>query len=77
MTGRLTINLSALAHNYAQFHRGSPAQFAAVVKADSYGLGVEAVAKKLWLSYHLIRPKHTLLDYVRVLFHTQLQVHQL
>ncbi len=48
MTGRLTINLSALAHNYAQFHRGSPAQFAAVVKADSYGLGVEAVAKKLW-----------------------------
>lgn len=48
MSGRLTINLSALAHNYAQFHRGSPAQFAAVVKADSYGLGVEAVAKKLW-----------------------------
>ena len=48
MTGRLTINLNALAHNYAQFHGGSPAQFATVVKADSYGLGVEVVAKKLW-----------------------------
>ena len=48
MNGRLTINLGALAHNYAEFHRGNPKQFAAVVKANSYGLGVAAVAQKLW-----------------------------
>ncbi|MEZ7818878.1 MAG: alanine racemase [Candidatus Azotimanducaceae bacterium] len=48
MSGRLTIDLGALAHNYAQFHRGNPDQFAVVVKADSYGLGVSVVAKKLW-----------------------------
>ncbi len=42
----LTIDLDALAHNYAALQRG--AQVAPVVKADAYGLGAAQVATRLW-----------------------------
>lgn len=48
MSGQLTIDLEALAHNYAEFHLGNPGRVAAVIKADAYGLGAPAIAKKLW-----------------------------
>jgi alanine racemase len=46
--GRLIVDLDALARNYAKL-RGlaAPAECAAVVKADAYGLGVEAVTRRL------------------------------
>ncbi|WP_309084001.1 alanine racemase [Chelativorans sp.] len=47
--GRLTIDLSALAANYRLLAaRSAPAEAAAVVKADAYGLGLEPVARALW-----------------------------
>ncbi|MCT7375950.1 alanine racemase [Chelativorans sp. EGI FJ00035] len=47
--GRLVINLSALAANYRLLaERSTPAQAAAVVKADAYGLGLAPVARTLW-----------------------------
>jgi alanine racemase len=47
--GRLTIDLSAIAENYKLLaSRGAPAECAAVVKADAYGLGVSEVSKALW-----------------------------
>lgn len=47
--GRLTIDLSALAENYRFLaKRSQPAQAAGVVKADAYGVGIEAVADTLW-----------------------------
>ena len=39
MSGRLEIDLGALAHNYRVLNRGKPETLAAVVKADAYGLG--------------------------------------
>lgn len=46
---RLTIDLDALAQNYALIAAESVgAEVAAVVKADAYGLGVGPVARKLW-----------------------------
>lgn len=53
MTGatgaRLTIDLDALAANYALLRsRAKGAQTAAVVKADGYGLGAGPVARRLW-----------------------------
>jgi alanine racemase len=46
--GYLTINLDALAHNYRLLaDRSSPAECAAVVKADGYGLGAREVARCL------------------------------
>ena len=48
MSGRLRVNLAALADNYATFQSVSaPNGVAAVVKADAYGLGLEAVSKQL------------------------------
>ena len=44
----LTINLDAIADNYKFLEREvSPAQLAAVVKANAYGLGVERIAASL------------------------------
>jgi alanine racemase len=46
---RLTIDLSAIAANYKYLAgRAAPAECAAVVKADAYGLGAPIVAKALW-----------------------------
>ncbi|MDE2250160.1 MAG: alanine racemase [Gammaproteobacteria bacterium] len=45
---RITVDLEALAANYAQLrHRAAPAEVAAVVKANAYGLGVGPVASRL------------------------------
>jgi len=48
-TGRLTIDLDAVAENWSRLDAASGAdvQTAAVVKADAYGLGVEKVARAL------------------------------
>jgi alanine racemase len=43
-----TVDLDALAANYATLKAQSPAEVAPVVKADAYGLGADAVAKRLW-----------------------------
>ena len=44
----LVVDLDALARNFAKLCRAAaPAQCAAVVKADAYGLGVERIAKRL------------------------------
>src|SRR5215218_825262 len=46
---RLTIDLDALAHNFAVVGAQAPgAQVAPVVKSDGYGLGAEPVARRLW-----------------------------
>lgn len=48
-TATLTVDLSALAANYQLLrNRLNDRLCAAVVKANAYGLGVEAVSKKLW-----------------------------
>lgn len=48
-SARLTIDLNALAHNYAVMRDLAPgAESAPVVKADGYGLGAVAVARRLW-----------------------------
>ncbi len=45
----LTIDLDAIAANYRRLAAlASPAECAAVVKADAYGLGMEQVAPALW-----------------------------
>ena len=47
---RLTIDLDALAANYALLRkRAAGAETAAVVKADGYGLGAWPVARRLWM----------------------------
>lgn len=47
-SGYLTIDLAALARNYEQLvQEAAPAQVAAVVKANAYGLGADRVALKL------------------------------
>jgi alanine racemase len=47
-SGRLVVDLDALARNYARLREsGAPAECAAVVKADAYGLGVGPVARRL------------------------------
>jgi alanine racemase len=47
--GRLAIDLSAIAANYKYLAGcAAPAECAAVVKADAYGLGAPAVSKALW-----------------------------
>lgn len=44
----LTVDLGALAHNWRQLaHRVAPATCAAVVKADAYGIGIEAAVPAL------------------------------
>jgi alanine racemase len=46
--GRLTIDLAAVVANWRQLDRlAQPAQCAAVVKADAYGLGMQPVAEAL------------------------------
>lgn len=46
--GVVTIDLDALARNYARLRAGAaPAECGAVVKANAYGLGVEPVARRL------------------------------
>ena len=46
---RLTIDLDALAHNYAVLEDAAAgAEVAAVVKADGYGLGAGPVCRRLW-----------------------------
>jgi alanine racemase len=46
---RLTIDLDALAANYAHFRKlGGGTEIAPVVKADGYGLGAAEVSKRLW-----------------------------
>ncbi|CAN5149976.1 alanine racemase [soil metagenome] len=46
---RLTIDLGALAHNYAALRReAAGAEVAPVVKADGYGLGAGPIARRLW-----------------------------
>lgn len=48
-SGYLTIDLAALARNYALLARDvAPARAAAVVKADAYGLGADRVAPRLY-----------------------------
>lgn len=45
----LTIDLDAVAHNYAALRQEARgAEVAAVVKADAYGLGAAQVARRLW-----------------------------
>ena len=45
----LTVDLDAIAVNYRTLcEKADGAACAAVVKADSYGLGVEAVGQRLW-----------------------------
>ncbi|ODA68411.1 Alanine racemase, biosynthetic [Methyloligella halotolerans] len=47
--GLVTIDLDALASNYRHLReRAAPAECAAVVKADAYGLGAAKVAPVLW-----------------------------
>lgn len=47
--GYLTVNLSALSRNYAKLSTlMAPAQAAAVVKADAYGLGAQRVCSALY-----------------------------
>jgi alanine racemase len=47
-SGRVEIDLAALANNYATLAQAaSPGACAAVVKANAYGLGVEPVARRL------------------------------
>ncbi|MGR9433170.1 alanine racemase [Rhizobium leguminosarum] len=49
--GYLTVNLTALARNYARLSTlVAPAQAAAVVKADAYGLGAQRVCSALYAS---------------------------
>ena len=46
---RLTIDLSALAHNYGVLRETAPgAVVAPVVKADGYGLGAGPICRRLW-----------------------------
>lgn len=46
---RLTIDLDALAHNYAVLRQAAAgAEVAPVVKADGYGLGAIPVSRRLW-----------------------------
>ncbi len=45
---RLTVDLDALAANYAVLKAQSAAEVAPVVKADAYGLGIAPVALRLW-----------------------------
>lgn len=46
---RLTIDLDALAHNYAVLkHEAGGAEVAPVVKSDGYGLGAGPLARRLW-----------------------------
>jgi alanine racemase len=46
---RLTIDLDALAANFAELRReAAGAEVAPVVKADGYGLGVGPIARRLW-----------------------------
>ena len=46
---RLTIDLDAVAHNYAVLRReAAGAEVAGVLKADGYGLGAEPVGLRLW-----------------------------
>jgi alanine racemase len=47
--GRLTIDLSALADNWRRLaERAVPGRCAAVVKANAYGIGLDAAAPALW-----------------------------
>jgi alanine racemase len=49
VSGRLLIDLDALAANYRACHAAAaPGNCAAVVKADAYGLGAVPVARRLW-----------------------------
>ena len=46
---RLTIDLDALAHNYAVLHaEAAGAEVGPVLKSDGYGLGAGPVARRLW-----------------------------
>jgi len=45
---RLTVDLDALAANYALLKAQGAAEVAPVVKADAYGLGIEPVARRLF-----------------------------
>ena len=46
---RLTVDLDALAANYAYLKTLAPhTEIAPVVKADGYGLGADPVARRLW-----------------------------
>ncbi|WP_018697865.1 alanine racemase [Amorphus coralli] len=47
--GRLTVDLAALAGNWRKLRDlGQPAQCAAVVKGDGYGIGLDHAANTLW-----------------------------
>ena len=46
--GRLTIDLGAIAANWARLNRGHAGATAGVIKADAYGLGAREVAPKLY-----------------------------
>ena len=48
-SARLTIDLDALAHNFAVLRaQAAGADAAPVIKADGYGLGAAQVARRLW-----------------------------
>lgn len=48
-SARLTVDLDALAHNYAALRAEAPgAEAAPVLKADGYGLGAGPVGRRLW-----------------------------
>ncbi len=48
MTGRLTVDLNALAQNYRTLAALDQGPCSAVIKADAYGLGMPPVARRLW-----------------------------
>lgn len=50
MSGRLTISLASLATNYEVLRRAAGTEVAGVVKANAYGFGADAVARRLWRS---------------------------
>ena len=48
-TSRFTVDLDALAANYATLRAQAPgAEVAAMLKANAYGLGEDVVGKRLW-----------------------------
>ena len=47
MRGKIEVNLAALRHNWSELNTQAAGECGAVVKADAYGLGVDAVAPAL------------------------------
>jgi alanine racemase len=56
---RMTVDLDAVAHNYAALGHAAGSAVAPVVKGDAYGVGMAAVADRLWMegarTFHVAR----------------------